>query len=108
MNDASNSQRSTRSCKKLIRFTPSELEQVNARARAAQQPVACYIRDVSLGARKRAVGSTPMSQMMVHRLSRVATRLCTLREIADRVGLAEAHEFGAALADVLDLIRDIE
>lgn len=100
--------RTTRSCKKLIRFTPAELEQVNARARAVGQPVACYIREVSLGTRKRAAGATPTSLTMVHRLSQVATRLCTLRDLAMATGLPASADFGNAVEELLDLIRNIE
>lgn len=101
-------QRITRSCKKLIRFTPAELDQVTARAHAVGQPVACYIRDTSLGTRKRAVGATPTGQTIVHRLSQVATRLCTLRDLAAATGLPASADFGAAVDDLLDLIRNIE
>lgn len=108
MNVVLSGQRTTRSCKKLIRFTPAELEQVNTRARAVGQPVACYIRDVSLGTRKRAVGATPTSPTLVHRLAQVATRLCTLRDMAAAAGLPASADFGAAVDDLLDLIRNIE
>jgi hypothetical protein len=101
-------QRATRSCKKLIRFTPAELEQVNARARAIGQPVACYIREVSVGTRKRAATATATSQTMVHRLSQAATQLCTLRDLAAATGLPESADFGKAVEDLLDLIRNIE
>jgi hypothetical protein len=108
MNEAASGRQATRSCKKLIRFTPAELEVVNSRARAVGQPVACYIRDVSLGARKRAAASAPRNQEIIHQLSRVATRLCSLRNVATANGLAEAAEFGAAVDDLLEVIRGVE
>ena len=108
MNAERDGRRTTRSCKKLIRFTPSELERVNARARAVGQPVACYIREVSLGTRKRAAGATSTSQTIVHRLSQAATRLCALRDLAMATGLPASADFGKAVEELLDLIRNIE
>ena len=98
----------TRCCKKLIRFTPAELAQVNARAAAARQPVACYIRDAALGARKRISTSAPMTAAIIHRVSRVATRLCALRDIAETQQLPAAREFRESVDELLDLIREID
>ena len=99
--------RTPRSCKKLIRFTPAELSRVNERARAAGQPVACYIRDVSLGARRKA-SSASLGGPVIHGLARVATRLRALRETAAQRALPEAAEFGAAVDDLLALIQRID
>jgi hypothetical protein len=49
-----------------------------------------------------------MNQVLVHQLSRVATRLCGLRGIATANGLAEAAEFGALVDDLLEVIRGVE
>src|SRR2546427_13218114 len=61
-----------RSLAKLIRFTPSELERVVDQAQASGRPVACFIREASLGSRPRmkngAVGDT-----VVHQLARPGT-----------------------------------
>ena len=92
-----------RSCKKLVRFTPGELARVNERARAAGQPVACYIRDVSVGARRK-TGSASLSGPIIHSLARVATRLQSLRETATARALPEAIDFGNAVDDLLALI----
>lgn len=98
----------TRSCKKLIRFTPAELAQVNARALAARQPVACFIRDASLGARKRVSTSAPIAAAIIHHVSRVATRLCALRDAAEAQGLTRAGEFRESVDELLNLIREID
>jgi hypothetical protein len=98
----------TRSCKKLIRFTPAELAQVNARALVARQPVACFIRDAALGARKRVATSAPVTAAIIHHLSRVATRLCTLRGSAEAHGLTGTGEFRESVDDLLNLIREID
>jgi len=100
--------RSTRSCKKLIRFTPAELTQVNARALAARQPVACYIRDAALGARKRVTTSAPITPAIIHHVSRVATRLCGLRDAAEAQSLAGAVEFRKSVDELLNLIRELD
>jgi len=98
----------TRSCKKLIRFTPAELAQVNARAVAARQPVACFIRDAALGARKRVTTSAPVTAAIIHQLSRVATRLCTLRDAAEANGLSGAGDFRASVDELVNLIREVD
>jgi hypothetical protein len=98
----------TRSCKKLIRFTQAELAQVNARALAARQPVACYIRDAALGARRRVTLSAPVAAAIVHHLSRVATRLCTLRDEAEANGLPGAADFHEAVAELLNVIQELD
>jgi hypothetical protein len=100
-------QAATRSCKKLIRFTPAELARVNERARAASQPVACYIRDASLGSKRRAA-PTVLGATVIHELARVATRLGRLRDAASALALPEAAEFGGALDELLGLIRQID
>ena len=96
-----------RSCKKLIRFTPAELARVNERARAAGQPVACYIRDISVGARRKA-SSVSLGGPIIHSLARVATQLRGLREAAVQRALPEAADFGAAVEDLLALIQRID
>lgn len=101
------SDKTPRYCRKLIRFTPSELARVNERARAAGQPVACYIRDASVGT-KRKTSTASLSGPIIHSLARVATRLQSLRETATLRALPEAVDFGRALEDLLALIARIE
>lgn len=95
-----------RSCGKLIRFTPVELAQVKERARAAGQPVACYVRGAALGARRRAPRGIPCGAV-VHELARVATRLRALSDSAHARGLPEAGEIAGLIDDVLDIIRRV-
>ncbi|MGH7618567.1 MAG: plasmid mobilization protein [Gemmatimonadaceae bacterium] len=95
-----------RECSKLIRFTSTELEIVSARAQACGRPVACYIRDVSIGGRPRAAASA-LSDAMIRELARVAVRLGELRDIATAQGLPQSSDFGAAVEDVVSLIRRI-
>src|SRR5690348_10494416 len=98
-----------RSCKKLIRFTPAELAVVNERARDASQPVACYIRDAAIGTRKRPrTRGASVGGDVIRHLSRVATRLCSLRDLAAQRQLPEASTFGSAVEDLLDVIRRID
>lgn len=101
------SEKTPRSCKKLIRFTPSELARVNERAQAAGQPVACYIRDASVGV-KRKTSSASFSGPIIHSLARVAMRLQSLRDTAEAKSLPEAGDFGDAVEDLLTLINRIE
>ena len=92
---------------KLIRFSSSELDIVNDRARACGRPVACYIREVSLGGRPKATMPL-LANAVIHDLGRIATRLCRLRDVASARALPEADEYAAAVNDVVDLIRRIE
>ena len=98
---------SRRSCKKLIRFRPDELATVNDRARSLGQPVAVYIREASLGARRRAIAGT-LSAPVIRDLASVATRLRSLHETANALGLSEAEDFGKAVEEILDLIRRMD
>lgn len=98
---------SSRSCKKLIRFRPDELTTVKDRARSLGQPVAVYIREASLGVRRRAVVRT-LSGPVIRDLAVVGTRLRSLHEIANALGLPEAADFGKAVEEVLDLIRRMD
>lgn len=107
--NAGDDTRAVRSCTKLIRFTPAELAVVNARARDASQPVACYIRDAAIGTRKRMRShGVGLGADLIRNLSRVATQLCSLRDVAAVRELPEVSTFGSVVEDVLDLIRRID
>src|SRR5437868_5615227 len=69
--------RQRRTCAKLIRFTPTEIEEVATRARVSGRPVACYIRDLSLGRRPKGTNAV-LSNSVIRSLARVATRLRAL------------------------------
>jgi hypothetical protein len=93
-----------RTCPKLIRFSAAELEEVTTRARICGRPVACYIREVSLGRRPKGTNAI-MSNTVIRELARVATRLRGLGLVAAERDLPEAAEFDAALQEVLQFIR---
>lgn len=93
-----------RTCTKLVRFTAAELEEVTTRARICGRPVACYIREVSLGRRPKGTNAV-MSNTVIRELARVATRLRGLGLAAAERDLPEAAEFDAALQEVLQFIR---
>ena len=96
-----------RTCTKLVRFTPAELEEVTARARICGRPVACYIREASLGRRPKGTNAV-MSNTVIHGLARVATRLRGLGLAAAERDLPEAAEFDVALQEVLQFIRRVD
>src|ERR1051325_7652596 len=56
-----------RSIAKLIRFTPSELGRVGDQAHASGRPVACFIREASLGSRPRMKNGT-VGDTVIHHL----------------------------------------
>jgi hypothetical protein len=93
---------------KLVRFAPSELRLVMHRARAAGRPLACYIRDASLGTATRARRASASDELIRH-LARLAGRLGKLSQAA-----AEQHlqggvaDYDAALAEVMDTIRRLD
>lgn len=93
-----------RECSKLIRFTAAELQIVVDRARGCGRPVACYIREVSLGGKPR-IAAASLAPTMIRDLARVATHLQRLRSVANERALPETESFGAAVDDVMNLIR---
>ena len=96
-----------RSCAKLIRFAPDELAAVLARARAAGRPVACYIRESSIGATPR-VRRSELNDALVRELERTTTRLFKLAEQARLLSLADAAELEAAAEALLSIIRRVD
>jgi hypothetical protein len=88
------SQRRERS--KLIRFTSSELDIVNERARSCGRPVACYIREVSIGGKPKATAAGRNNEV-IRDLARIASVLRRLHGIAVDRALPESAEFGAAI-----------
>ena len=98
---------SRRTSTKLIRFSPDELELVINRARSAARPVACYIRESSLGPAPRA-RRAGLSDAVIRTLSQLATRLSQLATEANNHHLAHADEFQQAVSEVLDIVREVE
>ena len=96
-----------RSVAKLIRFTPSELERVLDQAQASGRPVACFIREASLGSRPRMKNGS-VGDTVIHHLARLGTRLRALVRTATEQNLPAAADFDAALSDLLETIRQIE
>lgn len=101
------SQSGKRTCTRLIRFSPDEIQLVAERARVSGRPVACYIRDSSLGASPR-VRRTELSDSIIRALAQVATRLAPLAAAAKEQGLAGAADFERTVSDVLNIIRDLD
>src|SRR5207244_12334676 len=89
-----------RSIAKLIRFTPSELERVVDQAQASGRPVACFIREASLGSRPRMKNGS-VGDTVVHQLARVGTRLRAIARAAREQDLPAAADFDAALPELL-------
>lgn len=92
---------------KLVRFNAAELRIVVERARTAGRPAACFIRESALGSSPRA-RKTDLPDSLIRALSRVATRLGTLSELATEQQLVGAEAFQDALDDVLDIIRNLD
>ena len=97
----------TRNRPKLIRYTHAELQEVTERARLRGRPVACYIRESSLGASPR-VRRTELNDSLIRALARVADQLTRLAAAADATGLQDAPAFAQTVPDVLELIRDLD
>ena len=97
----------TRTRPKLIRFTPSELQEVTERARMRGRPVACYIRESSLGAPPR-VRRTELNESLIRALARTADQLTRLAAAASAAELQDAPPFAQTVTDVLELIRDLD
>ena len=97
----------TRNHPKLIRFTQSELQEVTERARVRGRPVACYIRESSLGVSPR-VRRTELNDSLIRALARTADQLTRLAAAASAAELRDAPAFAQTVTDVLDLIRDLD
>lgn len=95
-----------RSCAKLVRFSPAELQVVCTRARAAGRPVACYIREASLGPAPR-VRRAELNDSLIRGLARLASELTVIIAEAKRHGL-DVREFERSACDMLDLIRQLD
>ena len=105
MKSSSASQR--RTCTKLIRLSTEELRTISDRARLSGRPVACYIRESSLGPAPR-VRRTDVSDLLIRALAQVATRLAALATAAKARDLPDADAFEVAVSDVLDVIRSLD
>jgi len=99
--------RQRRKCTKLVRFNSDELRIVVDRARIAGRPAACFIRESALGSSPRA-RETDQSDSLIRALSRVATRLGTLSQLAIEQRLTGAEDFQLAVSEVLSVIRDLD
>lgn len=99
---------STRTCKKLIRFSSEELMRVRVRASAAGRPVACFIRESAVGSRKRGAEGPSSNAGLIHHLAQVATCLRVVRDAAAINNVTGAHEFDRALDSLMELIRSID
>jgi hypothetical protein len=92
---------------KLIRFRADELALVVERARTAGRPVACFVRESSIGSAPRARRSE-LSDVLIRHLARVGSHLDDLSKVARKHALPRAAEFDHAVQEVLDLIRQID
>ena len=81
--------RETRTCVKLIRLSAAELQIVTERARVSGRPVACYIRESSLGPTPRA-RRTDLNDSLIRTLAQVATRLTSLAALRETILLGAA------------------
>jgi len=92
---------------KLIRFSSDELRIVVDRAHAARRPVACYVRESSLGASPR-VRRTELNDSLIHVLAQLGNRLTELSGVAKAHGLARADAFERTVGELLDVIRRLD
>jgi len=92
---------------KLIRFRADELEMVVERARAAGRPVACFVRESSIGSTPRARRSE-FNDVLIRDLARIGSHLDDLSKVAKEHDLPRAAEFDHAVKEVLDVIRRID
>lgn len=92
---------------KLIRFRADELDLVRERARAAGRPVACFVRESSIGSTPRARRSE-FNDALIRHLARIGGHLDELSKVAREQDLPRAAEFDQAVQEVLDLIRQID
>lgn len=95
-----------RSATKLIRYTPEEVRLVADRARVCGRPVACYVRECSLGAVPRARHAQG-DAAVIRSLTRIGNLLTDLTRELDAEPLPESVELRTALDELLAVIRRI-
>lgn len=95
-----------RTAAKLIRYTPEELRLVADRARACGRPVACYVRECSLGAVPRARHARGDAEV-VRSLARIGNVLTDLNRLAAAESRLRPVELNVALDELLAVIRRI-
>lgn len=96
-----------RTAAKLIRYTPEELGLVTDRAHACGRPVACYVRECSLGAVPKARHAHRDAEE-IRALARIGNILAELTRVADTDSLTWSTEVQTALEELLATIRRIE
>lgn len=96
-----------RTAAKLIRYTPEELTRVTDRARACGRPVACYVRECSLGAVPKARHAYGNAEV-IRALARIGNVLAELNRVADTDSLTWSAEVRMALEELLATIGRIE
>ncbi len=96
-----------RTAAKLIRYTPEELTRVTDRARACGRPVACYVRECSLGAVPKARHAYGNAEV-IRALARIGNVLAELTRVADTDSLTWSAEVRMALEELLATIGRIE
>lgn len=99
--------RARRTAAKLIRYTPDELALVTDRARACGRPVACYVRECSLGAVPKERRAHRDAEV-IRALARIGNILADLTRAADTDSLTWSTEVQTALEELLATIRRIE
>lgn len=96
-----------RTAAKLIRYTPAELDLVTDRARECGRPVACYVRECSLGAVPKARHAHRDTEL-IRVLARIGNMLAELTRVADTDSLTWSAEVQTAMEELLAAIRRIE
>lgn len=95
-----------RTAAKLIRYAPEELRLVADRARACGRPVACYVRECSLGTVPRARHAHGDAEV-VRSLARIGNLLSDISRQVAGESLLEPVELKMALDELLSVIRRI-
>jgi hypothetical protein len=96
-----------RTAAKLVRYTPDELRRVTGRARECGRPVACYIRELSLGLGPHLWRRSVRGRLIRH-LSHIANLLRECERERAETGSLNAGAVGSGLAELLDIIRSID
>ena len=96
-----------RTATRLIRYTPEELRLVTDRARACGRPVACYVRECSLGAvpKERHVHG---NAELIRSLARIGNTLTQLTRVVIADSALPSAELSGALDELLAVIRRID
>ena len=96
-----------RTVKKVIRYTRGEADRVAVRAHECGRPMACYVREVSLGTSLKARHGRADAEL-IRVLAGIGNTLAGLAHLAATDSTLPREHFNGVLNELLEVIRRFE